>query len=74
MQEDFYESVSKSLRNKLIFEKAKDYAFDYMDGISERHVYPKEEDFLKLKKFYEPLPQVGTDEEEILLTLYQHCQ
>ena len=72
MQEDFYESVSKPLRNKLIFEMAKDYAFDYMDGISERHVYPKEEDLLKLKVFYEPLPQVGTDEEEILLTLHQN--
>ena len=72
MQEDFYESVSNPLRNKLIFETAKDYAFDYMDGISERHVYPKEEDLLKLKNFYEPLPQVGTDEEEILLTLHQN--
>lgn len=72
MQEDFYESVSKPLRNKLIFEMAKDYAFDYMDGISERHVYPKEEDLLKLKNFYEPLPQVGTDEEEILLTLHKN--
>ena len=48
MQEDFYESVSKPLKNKLIFEMAKDYAFDYMDGISERHVYPKEEDLFPM--------------------------
>ena len=44
MQEDFYESVSKPLKDKKIFEMAKDYAFDYMDGISQRHVYPKAED------------------------------
>ena len=35
----------------MIFEMAKDYAFDYMDGISERYVYPKEEDLLKHKNF-----------------------
>ena len=54
MKQDFYKSVSKPLRDKLLFERAKDYAFEYMDGISERHVYPKEEDLLKLKSFYEP--------------------
>ena len=70
MQENFFESVSKPLRNKLIFEMAKEYAFDYMDGIPERNVYPKEVDLLKLKSFYEPLPQIGTDEEEILSTLH----
>ena len=70
MQENFFESVSKPLRNKLIFEMAKEYAFDYMDGIPERNVYPKEVDLLKLKSFYEPLPQIGTDEEEILTTLH----
>ena len=72
MFEKYHEQLSKSLSDKSVFEMAKEFAFEYMDGINARNVYPSDDKIEKLQNFYEPLPQVGTNEKDILLSLHQN--
>ncbi|MDR0491808.1 MAG: aspartate aminotransferase family protein [Oscillospiraceae bacterium] len=52
-----------------IYEKAKEYALDYIKSVDSRNVIPTEEAFGNLKYFIEELPENGTDTFEILKML-----
>jgi len=55
-----------------LFERAKEYALEYMHGVDARDVYPSDEAIRGLAAFVEDLPEDGTDELEILRLLGEH--
>ena len=56
----------------ILFERAKQYATDYMDKAAERRPYPAEADIKELKRFEGPLPEKGQEPEAILEMLHQY--
>jgi len=60
------------LQGKTIFNQAKDYAFDYLDHLYERNVYPSKQALENLKHFDQDLPDNPTSTEEVLTLLHQH--
>ncbi len=55
---------------KALFEQAKRYAFDYMDGVEDRPVYPDDTAVDNLTAFEHPLPDAPTPGKEILEKLH----
>lgn len=59
------------LAEKALFEQAKSYAYDYMDGVGERAVYPTPEAIQNLAHFDESVPEKPQSGTEILRLLHQ---
>lgn len=59
------------LAEKALFEQVTSYAYDYMDGISERAVYPTAEAIQNLAHFDEPVPEVSQSGADVLRLLHQ---
>ena len=55
-----------------LFEQAKSYAYDYMDSVYERAVFPTEDAINHLDIFNEPLPEQPCDPSEILRLLHEY--
>ena len=55
-----------------LFEQAKAYAYDYMDHVCDRSVFPTGEAISRLDLFDEPLPEAPCDPAEILRLLHEH--
>jgi glutamate/tyrosine decarboxylase-like PLP-dependent enzyme len=55
-----------------LFEQARTYACEYMDGIQERRVFPAARTLEALRTFDEPLPESPTEPCEILRLLHEH--
>jgi len=53
--------MSQELKDKEIFEKAKEYAYRYIDEIDSRDVFPSEENQKLLSHFDEPMPVRSSD-------------
>ena len=49
--------MHRELKEKLLLEQAKRYAFEYIDGIAERTVFPDVDTLNNLDRFDEPLPE-----------------
>jgi len=60
------------ITDKTIFEQAKTYAFDYMDTIAARRVYPGPKAIANLSLFDEPMPENSLPGEEVLGLLHAH--
>ncbi|MCP3955569.1 MAG: aspartate aminotransferase family protein [Desulfobacterales bacterium] len=58
--------------HKVLFEQVKSYAYDYMDTVSERTVFPTENAIARLDIFDEPLPEDPCDSSEILRLLHAY--
>jgi len=63
------ERMKKELDAKEIFNIAKQSAYEYLDSIFTRDVYPKQEDLAKLSAFDEELKSDGCNPDEILKML-----
>lgn len=61
-----YNEMQNQLRSKTLFEKAKGYAFDYIDNLKNTPVYPSESDLQNLSIFDEDVPQQSTSADEII--------
>lgn len=61
--------MREQLSNKQLFEQAKQYAFDYIDNIQDKPVYPTEEALANLVLFDEPVPETIQDGAEVLKML-----
>ena len=59
------------LAERTLFEQAKTYAFDYMDTVADRHVFPKQEALDQLAVFDEPIPHQPQDGTEMLRLLHE---
>ena len=55
-----------------LFEQARAYACEYMEGIRERRVFPDGPALDRLRAFDEALPESPTDPQEILRLLHEH--
>ena len=54
------------------FEQAKSYAYEYMDGVFKRNVYPTQAALAGLTSFDEPLPQAPGDPADMLRMLHEY--
>ena len=72
MPKNLREKMFQEMEGKAIFEHAKNYAFDYADGVSQRNVFPCDDAITHLDKFTEALPQSTGDPAEILSFLNQY--
>lgn len=69
---DIQRRMIEDLDNKIVFEQAKACAFDYMDTIPTRAVFPSVRAIDDLAQFEEPLPAGGESGEEILKMLHRY--
>lgn len=54
-----------------LFEQAQEYAYEYMEGVLDREVYPTPAALAKLTAFDEVLPEAGGDPAQILRLLHE---
>jgi glutamate/tyrosine decarboxylase-like PLP-dependent enzyme len=67
-----HERMFVEMKEKSIFEQAKEYAFDYADKALERNVFPTKEAIEALKIFDEELPKEQNQTSDILKMLHQY--
>lgn len=60
------------ITDKTLFEQAKAYAFDYMDTVSGRTVYPDSKAIQNLTIFEEPMPERPHFGEDVLRLLHEY--
>jgi len=68
-QAKFQQNMTQALQEKSILEQAKQYAFDYLDGVSDRRVSPDNDALCGLVAFEEPMPELPQPPAEILAQL-----
>ena len=64
--------MASELKSKELFEQARQYAYEYIDGIHEMGVSPSEEHIKNLSHFDEVLPNQSTPAKEILQQLHTY--
>ena len=64
--------MHSQIESKDIFEQAKSYAFDYMDKIDKRDVFPGDNEIKSLKIFNEPLPEKSCEPADVLGLLHKY--
>ncbi len=64
--------ICSQIKSKVLFEQAKSYAYDYMETVNQRSVYPSDAILEKLSVFDEPFPEFVGDAEQILQMLHEH--
>ena len=65
------QKMAPLMKQQDLFEQAKDYAYEYLDGIFDRNVYPTAEALAALNHFDEALPGAPGDPAEMLRMLHQ---
>ena len=60
------------IADKTLFEQAKSYAFDYMDAITGRTVYPDQKALQNLSIFEEPMPETPLSGDDVLRLLHEY--
>jgi glutamate/tyrosine decarboxylase-like PLP-dependent enzyme len=60
------------ISEKTLFEQARSYAYDYMDGVFDRNVFPSDEAIRNLEVFTETLPETPSDPKYILQLLHKY--
>jgi glutamate/tyrosine decarboxylase-like PLP-dependent enzyme len=66
------ENLFREMEQKELFKQAQSYAFDYIDKVFGRNVFPTDEAIKNLEKFVENLPSDTGDASEILRQLHYH--
>lgn len=65
----FQQELNRQLQEKQLLEQAKQYAFEYLDGVSTRRVSPDASAIAGLSAFEEPMPKEPQPPAEILAQL-----
>ncbi len=60
------------MQSKNLFRKAKNHAFDYLEGAFDRNIFPTETALKNLEKFEEPMPQEAGNGEAIIDLLHEY--
>jgi glutamate/tyrosine decarboxylase-like PLP-dependent enzyme len=68
--DNLQQEMFSQIRVKDLFERAKSFAYDYMDGIKDRRVFPRDEAIKNLAIYDEPLPILAGNPDEILELLH----
>jgi len=66
------ESMFREMREKSIFEQAQTYAFQYLEQVFERNVYPTEAALSNLQFFEEPMPKEPAEAAGVIALLNQY--
>ncbi len=64
--------IRSQIKTKALFNQVRSYAFDYMDTIHDRPVFPSPDTLEKLSVFDEPLPDKMGDPEKFLTLLHEY--
>ncbi len=72
MAKKITEIMQSQLEGKGLFEQAKSYAFDYMDQLPDRTVFPTEEAINNLNVFDESFPEESCEAAEVLRLLHEN--
>ena len=70
--ESIQHSQLASYQNKILFEQAKKFAFEYLDTFQNRNVYPTEKALSDLAKFDQSLPELSSDPSDTLQMLHEY--
>jgi len=70
--ESIHIQMRHEIADKIIFEKAKTYAFDYMDTVAGRTVYPDQKAIQDLSIFDHPMPELPQSGEDVLRLLHEY--
>ncbi len=68
-EKTIHDEMRSQLLNKALFEQAKAYAFEYIDSIQGKPVYPTDEAIANLAVFDEPVPETVQNGSDILKQL-----
>lgn len=69
---DIQITMQAAIHDRTVFEQAKSYAFEYMDTVNTRPVFPEPEAIDALKAFTENLPEKPCNGEELLKMLHNY--
>jgi glutamate/tyrosine decarboxylase-like PLP-dependent enzyme len=72
MSKSIHTRMRHEMGDKKLFEQAKTYAFDYMDTIAARTVYPDTRAIANLARFDEPMPDNPQAGEDVLHLLHAY--
>lgn len=72
MPADIRNQMFGHLSGKAIFEEARTYAYDYMDSVRSRNVYPTKDAIKGLEVFDETLPEFSSNPSEVLRMLHTY--
>ncbi len=70
--ESIHTQMRHAIADKTIFEQAKTYAFDYMDTVAGRTVYPDRKAIQNLSIFDHPIPETPQSGEDVLRLLHEY--
>lgn len=54
--EKFHNDMNEQIKTKILFEKSKEYAYDYLDRVKDMDVFPSQDSLSMLEKFSESMP------------------
>lgn len=66
------DKMFQEIKNRNIFEQSQQYAFEYLENIFDRNVYPTEDAISDLSNFDEDLPAESTKAENVLNQLHEY--
>ncbi len=66
------QKMFEAMQDKRAFDKAQTYAYEYLDHVFDRHVYPKNEALDVLNAFEEPLPEESSETVAVIDFLHQN--
>jgi hypothetical protein len=72
IRKSIHTQMHHEMGDKQLFEQAKTYAFDYMDTIAARTVYPDTRAIANLARFDEPMPDNPQAGEDVLHLLHAY--
>lgn len=66
------QEMKQQIHDKTVFERAKEHAFDYMDTVNDRPVYPNKKAVAQLDVFNEDFPEISGDPCQIIDLLHKY--
>ena len=72
MPNSLQKQMFQELKQKKIFDQARNYAFEYADQIDKMDVFPSEENLKNLDTFDEPIPENAGTAEDLIAQLHQY--
>lgn len=67
-----HQTMLRALQDKTLFNQVQAYAYEYLDEIRDRHVFPSDEALANLGKFDESMPDEIADAKSVLELLHTH--
>jgi len=66
------EEMRSHITDRALFDQVKTYAYEYMDSIFDKRVYPSHDAIKGLEAFNEPIPELPSNPSSILEALHKY--